>query len=569
MTKISIYQVIPRLFGNKTTNDIPFGSREYNGVGKLNHFTPQVLNQIKDLGITHVWYTGIIEHTRCQGNPEFGLLPGNPTVIKGRAGSPYAINDYYDVDPDLAVDINNRINEFKQLVKRTHDAGLKVIIDFVPNHVARNYSSDIYPETNFGANDNTNLAFSPNNDFYYIVNQQLELPKNLGTILPGETVEPYIEYPAKATGNDRFIATPGSCDWYETIKLNYGVDYNSAMAKHFDPIPPVWTKMVNILLYWANMGVDGFRCDMAEMVPVEFWAHAIGILKQKNEKIIFIAEVYNPQLYSNYLDTGKFDYLYDKVGLYDTLRSIIAHGYPASEITKCWQALNGLNNKMLRFLENHDEHRITSTFFAGDAFKAIPAFIVCATMHNGPVMVYFGQEFGENAKGDKGYSGDDGRTSIFDYTYVPTIYNWLLSLENSSLHLPDNVFQLKKQYKKILNTAILYNAFYDGKFYDLMWDNNFDGGPNKNYIFAYVRYNNKQKLLVIVNFCQTQNQTFLLKIPANLINDMQFELYNNLVFKPIIGNVNQFSINVAHLFAKGIWININENSGLIYQILPL
>jgi len=242
MSKISIYQVLPRLFGNEITTNKQNGTIQENGCGKFNSFTPKALKEIKSLGITHVWYTGVIEHATQTDYSAFGIRKDHQGVVKGKAGSAYAIKDYYDVDPDLAENVETRMTEFEALVERTHKAGMKVIIDFVPNHVARQYHSDAKPKgvTDLGENDHSEWAFSPLNNFYYVTNQ----PFN-----PSFSVQGYIEFPAKATGNDQFTASPTQNDWYETVKLNYGVNYVEGGQKQFDPIPDTWFKMRDILLF--------------------------------------------------------------------------------------------------------------------------------------------------------------------------------------------------------------------------------------------------------------------------------------------------------------------------------
>ena len=345
-----------KIENDKTTNKYN-GSIDENGCGKFNSFTNKALKEIKNLGITHVWYTGIIEHATQTDYSAFGIKKDHEAVVKGKAGSPYAIKDYYDVDPDLAINVDNRMAEFESLVKRTHANDLKVLIDFVPNHVARQYYSDVKPAgvADLGENDNPEWAFSPLNNFYYIPNQLFK---------PQFDVADYWEFPAKATGNDQFTASPTQNDWYETVKLNYGVNYLEGNQKQFNPIPLTWFRMRDILLFWAGKKVDGFRCDMAEMVPVEFWGWVISQVKQQYPDILFIAEVYNPAEYRSYIVDGKFDYLYDKVGLYDMLRNITSRNYPVRELTNSWQSLGGLENRMLNFLENHDEQRIGSGFFS-------------------------------------------------------------------------------------------------------------------------------------------------------------------------------------------------------------
>ncbi len=363
-----IYQLLPRLFGNLTPNCRPNGTIEENGCGKLNQITDRVLADIRELGANHVWYTGVLEHATTTDYSIYGIRPDNPFVVKGKAGSPYAIKDYYDIDPDLAEDVPNRMAEFEALVDRTHRAGMKVIIDFVPNHLARQYFSDARPEgtSEFGESDDPTLYFRRDNNFYYI-------PRQLFS--PHFTVDfphpPYTEFPAKATGNDCFSAFPGVNDWYDTVKLNYGVDYGNG-SRQFNPIPDTWFKMRHILLYWAAKGVDGFRCDMVHMVPVEFWQWAIAEVKRLYPDIIFIAEIYEVGLYRDYIYRGGFDYLYDKVTLYDTLRAIECNDTSAANLTSCWQTVEGIRDHMLNFLENHDEQRFASSFYAGDGCARYP-----------------------------------------------------------------------------------------------------------------------------------------------------------------------------------------------------
>ena len=143
--RITIYQVLPRLYGNTVTLNKNNGTLSENGCGKMNDFDARRLKRIKDMGFTHIWYTGLIEHATKTDYSAFGIARDNAEVVKGNAGSPYAIKDYYDIDPDLAVNVPERMKEFEQLVERTHRSGLKMIMDFVPNHVARHYHSDSKP----------------------------------------------------------------------------------------------------------------------------------------------------------------------------------------------------------------------------------------------------------------------------------------------------------------------------------------------------------------------------------------------------------------------------------------
>ncbi|MBQ4392225.1 MAG: alpha-amylase [Prevotella sp.] len=498
MSKIIIYQIFTRLYGNKNHTRKPGGTIEENGCGKLNAFTPTVLKQIREMGVSHVWYTGIIRHATMTDYSRYGIPRQHPAVVKGRAGSPYAIADYYDVDPDLATDVEKRMEEFEKLVNRTHRAGLKVIIDFVPNHVARQYHSICKPEgvRDLGQDDDTTQGFAPaTNNFYYCPGQPFSPYLDL---YHGET-EPYTEFPAKATGNDHFGNAPGRNDWYETVKLNYGVDYYAGGIGHFDPIPDTWHKMLHILLFWAAKGIDGFRCDMAEMVPAEFWAWATSQVKQQYPELLFVGEVYNPAEYRHYLASG-FDYLYDKVGMYDAMRDVVCHRQGTDAISRAWQQTDDIGDHMLYFLENHDEQRLASDFFAADGWKGVPALVVNALMRKNPFMLYFGQEWGERGMDQEGFSGHDGRTTIFDY--------WSLEKPTSE------GTRLAEVYRKVLNIARTEKAVGEGLMFDLMY-------VNQQYArqYAFLRGKGKEQLLVVANF-DDEPLTMEVTIPAHAFDFM-------------------------------------------------
>lgn len=517
--KMVIYQVFPRLFGNLRPSPVKDGSLSENGVGKFSAFTPNALSKIKELGTTHIWYTGVIEHATKTDYTVFGIRKDHSAVVKGRAGSPYAIKDYYDVDPDLADNIHNRMNEFEALVKRTHNAGMKVIIDFVPNHVARQYFSDArHPFVEeLGKTDNVSKAFDVNNNFYYIPGQTLTLHFD-----PQQEEDfDYSEFPAKVTGNNHFDARPGKNDWYETVKLNYGVDYVNGGIRHFNTIPNTWEKMLEILLFWAGKGVDGFRCDMAEMVPVEFWNWVIPKVKKQYD-VLFIAEVYNPDEYRNYIFTGHFDYLYDKVGLYDTVRAVMCNQAPARNISHCWQSLEGIQKNMLNFLENHDEQRIASDFFAGSPRPGIPGMIVSATMNTNPVMIYSGQELGEPGMDEEGYSGRDGRTTIFDYWSVASQRAWANSGRFDGAKLTSAQHALRATYAQILNIARTEPTITKGGFYDLMYANEKNPYFNLNRQYAFLRKWKNEVLLVVVNFDKAE-QSVRVRIPEEAFQTLGFD----------------------------------------------
>lgn len=539
--KIVIYQLLPRLFGNKDTTNTPYGTIVQDGSGKFNDITDKALDGLKELHVNYVWYTGVIAHASLTDYSKFGLKANDADVVKGRAGSPYAIRDYYDVDPDLAVNVEQRMLEFENLIKRTHAKNLKVLIDFVPNHVARGYHSNAKPNdvVDFGANDVTDSLFSVKNDFYYNPGKSFIVPKIKGKSDPLSALQDgkYNENPAKATGNNVFTASPSADDWYETVKLNYGVDYRNN-SKHFTPIPPVWEKMKEILIFWTKKGVDGFRCDVAEMVPVEFWAWVIPQIKQVNPSIIFIGEAYNSALYNQFIHQGKFDYLYDKVGLYDGLKKLIKNDSDANvaDISKVILADSaGLDDHMLRFLENHDEERIASKGFAGKAEFALPAMVVTATLGKGPVMLYFGQEVGEPAKGIEGYGGDDNRTTIFDYWGVPNHQKWMNGGKFDGAKLSAEQKSLRKYYEKLLALTANSDAFKNGRIYQVA-----STAAMSKHTFAYIRESDNQRLLILVNFDRTKSLNTTIQVSPSLLKNKPL-----IDLRDLLGNVKVEKVSDA------------------------
>ena len=509
--KMVIYQVFPRWFGNNRLAPVKNGGLAENGVGKFSAFTPLALSKIKELGITHVWYTGVIEHATKTDYSAYGIRKDHSAVVKGKAGSPYAIKDYYDIDPDLADNVHNRMGEFEELVRRTHEAGLKVIIDFVPNHVARQYFSDVREPfvEDLGQHDNVSKAFDVNNNFYYLPGQTLVFrfdPQR-------EEDYAYSEFPAKVTGNNHFDAFPSQNDWYETVKLNYGVDYMHGGACHFEEIPNTWHKMLAILRFWASKGIDGFRCDMAEMVPVEFWEWVIPKVKEE-ANVVFIAEVYNPAEYRNYIYKGHFDYLYDKVGLYDTVRAVMCGQQPASQISNCWKSVGDIQSHMLNFLENHDEQRIASDFFAKDARLGIPGMIVSAAMNTNPVMIYCGQELGEPGMDEEGFSGRDGRTTIFDYWSIQRLRDWNNGGRFDGVRLDPSAQQLRRTYQLLLNAVRSEQVITQGQFYDLMYANAHNPRFDSNRQYAFLRKFQNEVLLVVANFDRAEQRVWV-NIPVD------------------------------------------------------
>ena len=509
MNKPIIYQMLPRLWGNDKVRPKKNGNLSENGTGKFSDIDTNTLEYLKWLGCSHVWYTGIIRHSTQAS--ENGCTASHPQFVKGKAGSPYAICDYYDVNAYLADNPEDRLEEFKQLIKRTHDAGLKVIIDFVPNHVSRDYGKVDPTEGHsmLGREDDKTVHWKQENDFYYYPGQSLILP----TTTP-KGMEAYKEFPAMATGNNCFTSTPGINDWFETVKINY-CDYHTG----------TWDKMYDIIEYWASLGVDGFRCDMVELVPPQFFKWLISKIKTKYPSLIFVAEVYKKELYGEYIREVGFDYLYDKSGLYDTLRSVVEKnvgddGMPvdlwqsATGITRNWQYLGDLQPYMLNFLENHDEQRFASEFFGKEAGKTFAPLYVSLLINTAPFMVYFGEEVGEKGMDEEGFSGKDGRTTIFDWWSVGSVRR-LRKLIESGEYRNLSVSKLVKaglkkeeaevfcKFAEALRFASSNEIVKNGTTYDLCYCNYGSEGFDKDRHFVFLRNYENHTLLISANFSES------------------------------------------------------------------
>jgi glycosidase len=540
--KIVVYHVFPRLFGNTNTTNKPWGTIEENGTGKFNDFTDLALAEIKKLGVSHIWYTGVPHHALIGDYSSIGVSDDDPDVVKGRAGSPYAVKDYYQVNPDLAVDPAKRMEEFEALIARTHAHDMKVIIDIVPNHIARRYEGKNNPTgvSDFGANDTTSLEYDRNNNFYYIPGQsfQVPLPKNNYKPLGGENHPladgQFDENPAKWTGNGSRMAQPDFYDWYETVKVNYGIrpDGSTDFPKlpegadsldwnaHYEfwqgkDVPDSWDKFKDITQFWLAKDVDGFRFDMAEMVPVEFWSYLNSHIKKTNPDAFLLAEVYNPSLYRDYIRKGKMDYLYDKVEFYDTLRNVIQDRGTTWHIAEIQDRLADIEHHMLHFLENHDEQRIASPQFANDPWKAMPAMVVSATISTSPTMIYSGQEVGEPGREDAGF-GDPSRTSIFDYIGVPTHQRWMNGGKFDGGQLSESEKALRNYYSEVLNFTRNSPALM-GEYLDLQSFNRQHNPAYTAKAFAFARWDENQKLIVVTNFDEFQSVKTTLKLSPELL----------------------------------------------------
>jgi glycosidase len=556
-----VYQMMFHLWGNQITDVKRNGSAAENGVTKFKDVSAKGLQALKKKGYSHLYTTGILEHATMEDFSAFGSPLDHPQVVKGRAGSPFAIKDYYDVNPFLADKPAERMQEFSAMLNRVHQADLKLVLDFVPNHLARAYHSDQKPAgvVDFGQNDNKDLSFSASNNFYYLPGTQFTIPTGVNPPVP--VTVPYIEIPAKVSGNNVFSAQPSIHDWFETVKLNYGVDLQHGNQTHFDPIPDTWLKMTDVLVYWTKKGVDGFRCDMAEMVPVEFWAYAIPKVKSINPEVVFIAEIYNPQEYRNYIYKGGFDYLYDKVGLYDGIRHIMEKkpGATTADITRVWQNESGdFANHMLRFLENHDETRLNSPGFAASNFwSTIPGMVLTASMHDGPLMIYFGQEFGEKAQEIEGFNEADDRTTMFDFYRVDTHQRWLNGGKFDGGKLTAAEKEIDSFYGELLAWINSSEVIQKGKFFDLQYAQN--SAYPKDKVYAYLRYTDKGRNLIICNF-DSENHDFNIEIPTLALDMMGIKSYTLKTFKSFVPPA------AAAGKVEGNLIQIPSNSAIIISL---
>lgn len=520
-----IYQALPRLFGNCNGTRRRHGSMEENGCGKFADFSEAALRELAGMGFTHLWLTGI--HEQMSGTAYPGRPADPPELLKGKAGSPYAIRDYFDVCPDYAVDPGRRLEEFRELLARCEAAGLKALIDFVPNHVARTYASDVRPELDFGRADDRSVFFRRDNHFFYV--QPGQAAGGPGLVLPtsGEIFGPEKEH-ARVTGNNAVTFAPGMWDWYETVKLNYGHDFTRGRDTSHLPgpdappeeVPDTWRKMDAILAWWQGFGVAGFRADMAHLVPAEFWRWAVRRARGRNEEVYFFGEAYDNDparlTEGNVIDAlleAGFDAVYDDpaydlcMGLYDDF----AGGFKWANDLDALEHTGPRFHRSLRYGENHDEVRLASPQeWAGLGMKV--GRPVCAAlfgMGRGPLMVYHGQEVGEPAIGAEGFSGDDGRTSIFDYWSMPEFAKWVNGERFDGGGLSAEQKDLRDWYGRLLR-VLGEPAFTRGEFYALNPANH--GNPafgrlegesvSGHWLYTYLRRDasSGQVFLVAVNF---------------------------------------------------------------------
>ena len=463
-----IYQLVVRLFGNTNETRKKDGRLEENGVGKFADIDDRALASLKALGVTHLWLTGILRHATLTDYAAYGLPADPADVVKGRAGSFYAVRDYYDVSPDYAVDPGKRHEELDALLDRIHRAGLKVMMDLVPNHVARGYASTLKPETDFGRADDTTQFFSPSNNYFYLVEprgQMLELTKPPhwnpeGARFSGRFAKEDGSpgHPPKATGNNVTSPRPSADDWYETVKLNYGRSFVDG-ASSYSPIPDTWKKVDAILAHWQARGFDGFRCDFAHYIPREAWSYLISRAKERDLESLVIAEAYED--IEGMLSAG-FDAVYH-FEAYNLLKRVYTGEAGVRDIEAFLGS--GTDEQRARFvmyLENHDERRIASPIVRGrgtgergfgsaNAAKQLAPIMFLSS--RGPVLLYNGQEVGEDGSGDEGFGGEDGRTTIFDYGAMPAMARWVNGHAYDGGRLTESERNLRRYYGDLLRVA--------------------------------------------------------------------------------------------------------------------
>ncbi len=558
-----IYQLFVRTFGNTRSPQVFNGSIEENGCGKFHDIDLVALTAIREMGFNHVWLTGVLEQASGTSYP--GRPADPPEILKGTAGSPYAIRDYLDVCPDYAVDPERRLQEFRELVDRCHAAGLRVIMDFIPNHVARTYGSDVRPELSFGEGDKRDVFFDRDNHFFYLNSSHpgggppLKLPTSGGFAL--ET-----EY-GRVTGNNAVTWSPSIQDWYETVKLNYGHDFTTGRdtshlpAAHASPdeVPKTWRTMDGIIAYWQDMGVDGFRADMAHMIPMEFWAWLVKRARERNPQVYFCAEAYDSDpakltdrdVIDALLEAG-FNAAYEHP-TYKILQGIYESGKWANDIDG--EIFTGRRfHQCIRYLENHDEVRIANPqHWGGHGMKVgKPAAAVMFGMSRAAIMFYNGQEIGEPAIGAEGFSGDDGRTSIFDYTAMPEFQKWVNggTFDGGGLSIEQR--ELRAWYAELLE-VLKEPAFERGDFFGLNYANQ-DQMDFGHWIYAFLRHDKTsgQAFLCVANFHPDQDLAVKVRFTPEAMGFVDCSKSASYELKGRFGITRRIAVSQFNLLEQGV-----------------
>ncbi|MBE6419033.1 MAG: hypothetical protein E7031_02780 [Akkermansiaceae bacterium] len=578
-----IYQLFVRHFSNDTEGGVPWGSKEQNGCGTFAGVNDAALESLARMGVTHIWLTGVLRHATRTLYPG---LPADPAcVVKGIAGSPYAVTDYFDVDPDLAEAPEQRLEEFRALLARCRRHGMLPIIDFIPNHVSRCYNSRVRPDLCFGSQDNKGVFYDYNNAFYYLEPQHsdwhMQMPE--GEFAPEHGC-------GRVTGNNAATWAPSAYDWYETVKLNYGSDYRhgAPAAEHLpgilapqQAVPRTWQLVNAVLAYWQEMGVGGFRCDMAHMVPMAFWRWVICNARLRDSSVFFMAEAYNDHMK---LCTGDvtealihcgFGGVYDSAA-YNEARGIYEGHIWANDMDRHNHPEPAMYTHGVRYLENHDEPRLASPQYWGGQGSAVARALMVAHYGSsaGPVLVYNGQEFSEQAEGPGGYGGDNGRTSIFDYTTLPRLQRWANHGRYDGATLTPQEQELRNFMAKLL-PLMQHPALSHGSFYGLNWANTqtpgfgrrADDPASGHRMYAYLRHSRSARatVLAVCNLDPQHEAHTTVHIPANAI-----EWTGKKTKKHVFRNLLQpdspaIESSTEELEAKGLPLNIPAGQALLLE----
>ncbi|MDQ6622563.1 MAG: alpha-amylase family glycosyl hydrolase [Verrucomicrobiota bacterium] len=620
--RMRIYQLFVRLFSNTNETRQPNGTLAQNGVGKFNEINDAALSSLREMGFTYIWLTGVLQQATGTDYSSIGQPADDPDLLKGIAGSPYAIKDYFDVCPDYAERPEHRIDEFKALLERVHQHQMKALLDFVPNHVARSYHSDVRPDLDFGNDDDKSKFFDPQNNFFYLKpghgGPPLRLPGGTTAVssaldsrrdsarpsMRDGIYEPEREH-GRVTGNNAVTWTPSPNDWYETVKLNYGFDFAAAdksvreyptASAPDKPIPNTWKKMDQVLAYWQSLGANGFRCDMAHMEPPEFWRWAIGRARERDANVVFIAEAYDndpakvPVTASsetncmiNLVQAG-FTAVYDDPS-YKALKKIYDGPGWASDID-AHRPNELVFENSLRYAENHDEVRLAAPReWGGHGMKAGPA--ICAVLFGlsrGPVMLYNGQEVGEPAAGIEGFGKDDARTSIFDYWSMPELVKWNNDHAYDGGKLSEPQKELRARYARLLH-AIDQPAFRAGQSFPLNAANNRNpkygrlGGESASghWLYSFLRYDpaSGQRFLAVTNLNPTETlQDVSVLLPPAAIEFLDLKSADPktplvLADRLTSGDPATATAPISEASSTGIWLgDIPPATARYYELAP-
>ena len=291
------------------------------------------------------------------------LMPIYPIGVEGRKGE---LGSYYAVKNYC--DINpefGTLADFDNFVAEAHRLGLRVVIDWVANHT------------------------SP--DAVWVTGQPAEW------------------YERDAEGNTTFTA-----DWSDTANLNY-------------ENPEVWKGMQAALRFWMERGIDGFRCDMACEVPLEFWQETIAGLRADYPHMYWLAEGEEPKLHT--LSGFNASYSWE---LHHMMNSI-ARGEQGVEDLLAYLAKDAerhpANAFRLMFTSNHDENSWAGTEFErmGDAAKLMA--VLTFTLPGGQPLIYTGQEIGWNKRFE--FFQHDPVTSWEANEYTE-FYKWLIDIRHNN-----------------------------------------------------------------------------------------------------------------------------------------